>query len=99
MLYLGFRFVECLVWRGALDIVLETVGVFLRNFVGGIVMMIAGGNAKEIVGRVKERVEEINSGGAIPRGLKIVPYYDRSDLVDAALHTVRIPLKICDGIS
>src|SRR3954453_6107101 len=56
--------------------------------VGGIVMMIAGGNAKEIVGRVKERVEEINSGGAIPKGLKIVPYYDRSDLVDAALHTV-----------
>ena len=25
MLYLGFRFVERLVWRGALDIVLETV--------------------------------------------------------------------------
>src|SRR3954453_22193506 len=56
--------------------------------VGGIVMMIAGGNAKEIVGRVKKRVEEINQGGAIPKGLKIVPYYDRSDLVDAALHTV-----------
>jgi len=56
--------------------------------VGGIVMMLAGGNAKEIVGRVKERVEEINSNGAIPDGLKIVPYYDRSDLVDAALHTV-----------
>lgn len=56
--------------------------------VGGIVMMIAGGNAKEIVGRVKERVEEINNAGTIPGGLKIVPYYDRSDLVDAALHTV-----------
>src|SRR4051794_9039151 len=56
--------------------------------VGGIVMMIAGGNAKEIVGRVKERVEEINNGGLIPGGLKIVPYYDRSELVDAALHTV-----------
>ena len=56
--------------------------------VGGIVMMIAGGNAKEIVGRVKERVAEINSNGSIPHGLKIVPYYDRSELVDAALHTV-----------
>src|SRR3954449_6596507 len=56
--------------------------------VGGIVMMIAGGNAKEIVGRVKERVEEINASGTIPKGLKINPYYDRSDLVDAALHTV-----------
>ena len=40
MLYLGFRFVERLVWRGALDIVLETVGVFLRNFVSSIVMML-----------------------------------------------------------
>src|SRR5690348_2347798 len=56
--------------------------------VGGIVMMLAGGNAKEIVGRVKERVAEINSNGSIPHGLKIVPYYDRSELVDAALHTV-----------
>src|SRR3954447_12649055 len=56
--------------------------------VGGIVMMIAGGNAKEIVSRVKERVDEINNAGLIPGGLKIVPYYDRSELVDAALHTV-----------
>ena len=56
--------------------------------VGGIVMMIAGGNAKEIVSRIKARVEEINSGGMLPDGLQIVPYYDRSELVDAALHTV-----------
>jgi cobalt-zinc-cadmium resistance protein CzcA len=56
--------------------------------VGGIVMMVAGGNAKEIVGRIKERVEEINSGGMLPDGLQVVPYYDRSELVDAALETV-----------
>lgn len=56
--------------------------------VGGIVMMIAGGNAKEVVSHVKERVEQINTSGAIPGGLKITPYYDRSQLVDAALHTV-----------
>jgi cobalt-zinc-cadmium resistance protein CzcA len=56
--------------------------------VGGIVMMIAGGNAKEIVRNVKARVEEINSKGMLPGGLRIVPYYDRSELVDAALHTV-----------
>lgn len=56
--------------------------------VGGVVMMIAGGNAKEIVSRVKGRVDEINSQSMIPGGLKIVPYYDRSQLVDAALHTV-----------
>ncbi len=56
--------------------------------VGGIVMMVAAGNAKEIVQRVKDRVEEINSKGMLPGGLRIVPYYDRSELVDAALHTV-----------
>ncbi|MCE1182908.1 MAG: efflux RND transporter permease subunit [Rhodocyclales bacterium] len=56
--------------------------------VGGVVMMIAGGNAKEIVGRVKARVAEINAKGMLPDGLKIVPYYDRSELVDAALWTV-----------
>ncbi len=56
--------------------------------VGGVVMMTAGGNAKEIVTRVKERVAEINSKNMIPGGLKIVPYYDRSRLVDAAIHTV-----------
>jgi cobalt-zinc-cadmium resistance protein CzcA len=56
--------------------------------VGGIVMMIAGGNAKEIVGRIKAKVDDLNNDGRIPGGLKIVPYYDRSELVDAALHTV-----------
>ena len=56
--------------------------------VGGVVMMIASGNAKDIVTRVKARVDEINNNGMLPNGLRIVPYYDRSELVDAALNTV-----------
>src|SRR4051794_19884956 len=52
-------------------------------------MMIAGGNAKEVVNRIKARLDEINTRGMLPDGLKIVPYYDRSELVNAALHTVR----------
>jgi heavy metal efflux system protein len=60
---------------------------------GGIVMMIASGNAKEVVSRVKERVEEINSKRMLPGGLQIVPYYDRSELVDAALETVQKVLQ------
>jgi cobalt-zinc-cadmium resistance protein CzcA len=55
---------------------------------GGIVMMIRGGNAKQVVSRVKDRVEEINAQGMLPDGLQIVPFYDRTDLVDAALWTV-----------
>jgi cobalt-zinc-cadmium resistance protein CzcA len=56
--------------------------------VGGIVMMTRGGNAKEVVSRVQKRVNEINHTGMLPDGLQIVPYYDRSELVDAALLTV-----------
>lgn len=56
--------------------------------VGGTVFMVAGGNAKEVVTRVKERVAEINSKNMLPDGLRLVSYYDRSALVDAALNTV-----------
>lgn len=56
--------------------------------VGGIVLMLAGGNAKAIVDKVKLRVDQINAKGMLPNGLKIVPYYDRSELVNAALWTV-----------
>ncbi len=56
--------------------------------VGGIIMMTASGNAKQIVEAIKSRAAEINDRGMLPGGLRIVPYYDRSELVDAALSTV-----------
>jgi cobalt-zinc-cadmium resistance protein CzcA len=68
------------------------VGAVIQNgtteAVGGIVMMIRGGNAKEVVSRIQERVADINDSGMLPDGLKIISYYDRSELVDAALLTV-----------
>ena len=67
-------------------------GALLRDgtteSVGGVVMMLAGGNAKAVVKHIKTRVNEINRSDILPEGLKIVPYYDRSELVDAALWTV-----------
>lgn len=67
-------------------------GAMIKNgyteAVGGVVLMASGGNAKEIVSHVKERVAQINNSHMIPDGLQIVPYYDRSQLVDAAIHTV-----------
>ncbi|MDX6460505.1 MAG: heavy metal efflux system protein [Acidobacteriaceae bacterium] len=67
-------------------------GAMIKNgyteAVGGVVLMTSGGNAKEIVSRVKERVDQINQKHMIPGGLQIVPYYDRSRLVDAAIQTV-----------
>ena len=56
--------------------------------VAGIVMMLRGGNAKEVVGRVKAKVKEINEQGLLPGGLQIEPFYDRTELVDSALSMV-----------
>ncbi|MBL8466707.1 efflux RND transporter permease subunit [Methyloversatilis discipulorum] len=68
------------------------VGAVVKNgtteAVGGIVMMMAGGNAKAVVSDIKKKVAEINDNNMLPGGLKIEAYYDRSELVDAALATV-----------
>jgi heavy metal efflux system protein len=67
-------------------------GALLKNgvteSVGGVVMMLRGGNAKEVVSRIQARVQEINAKGMLPEGLNVVAYYDRSELVDSALNTV-----------
>jgi len=56
--------------------------------VGGIVMMLRGGNSRDVVERVKAKVREINDNGILPSGIKIVPYYDRSDIVSNSVETV-----------
>ena len=50
--------------------------------------MLRAGNAKEILTRIKGRVDEINAKNMLPGGLKIVPFYDRTELVDASLWMV-----------
>src|SRR5574343_70619 len=56
--------------------------------VAGIVQMVRGGNAREVVNRIKTRVAEINEERLLPAGLQITAFYDRTDLVDAALLNV-----------
>ena len=51
-------------------------------------MMLRGGNAKEIVTRIKAKVDDINKKNMLPDGLQIKPFYDRTDLVDSALWMV-----------
>ena len=67
-------------------------GALVKNGVtestGGIVLMLKGGNAKEIVTRIKQRVAEINGKHMLPGGLQIEPFYDRTELVDASLWMV-----------
>lgn len=56
--------------------------------VGGIVMMLRGENSRDVVRRVAQKVTEINENNMLPDGIKIVPYYDRSDIVNASVKTV-----------
>jgi CzcA family heavy metal efflux pump len=55
--------------------------------VGGIVIMRYGQNAKEVIDRVKIKIEDIKKG--LPAGISIKPAYDRSDLINATINTLR----------
>jgi cobalt-zinc-cadmium resistance protein CzcA len=56
------------------------------NVVQGIVDMIKGQNATTVVEALKEKIQQI--GPKLPPGVKITPYYDRTDLVRHTVHTV-----------
>jgi heavy metal efflux system protein len=56
--------------------------------VGGIVMMLRGENSREVVEGVRKKIKEINENNILPRGIRIRPYYDRSDIVTASVRTV-----------
>ncbi len=55
--------------------------------VGGIVVMRFGENALRTIERVKERLAEVATG--LPEGVRIVPVYDRSDLIERAIETLK----------
>jgi copper/silver efflux system protein len=54
--------------------------------VSGIVVMRHGENAREVIRRVKERLEEIKP--SLPKGVRIVTTYDRSELIQHAIDTL-----------
>ena len=54
--------------------------------VGGVVMMLKGENAHEVIDNVEERIETIQK--SLPDGVKIEPFLNRSDLVGRAIGTV-----------
>ena len=49
-------------------------------------MMLIGENSREVVNAVKAAVDQI--GPSLPKGVTIVPFYDRTDLVNNTLNTV-----------
>ncbi len=62
--------------------VVDTTG----EAVGGVVMMLKGKNASQVIDGVKEKIKLIQK--SLPEGLEIEPFLDRTDLVDRALGTV-----------
>ncbi len=60
------------------------------DVVSGIVIMRSGENALEVIDRVKAKLKEVES--ALPEGVKVVPIYDRSDLIHRTISNVRLTI-------
>lgn len=59
----------------------------LGDTVGGIIVMRQGEDAPAVIERVKEKIKDIQK--ALPEGVKIVSVYDRSDLIERAIETLK----------
>jgi Cu(I)/Ag(I) efflux system membrane protein CusA/SilA len=60
--------------------------------VGGIVIMRAGENALNVIDRVKAKLEELKD--SLPQGAKVVPTYDRSELIRHSIDTLNEELLV-----
>ncbi len=57
------------------------------DVVSGIVLMRKGENPSRVLTALKARIALLNNS-ILPKGVKVVPYYDRTWLIDTTLHTV-----------
>jgi len=60
--------------------------------VGGIVVMRHGENARNVIARVKTRLAELEP--SLPAGVEVVETYDRSELIDQSIGTLRHELVV-----
>jgi Cu(I)/Ag(I) efflux system membrane protein CusA/SilA len=58
-----------------------------KEAVGGVVVIRYGANPLEVIKAVKQKLAALQSG--LPRGARVVPFYDRSILIDHAVDTLR----------
>jgi copper/silver efflux system protein len=61
-----------------------------RDTVGGVVIIRYGANALDVIDAVKNKIQSMQSG--LPKGVHIVPFYDRSSLIRHAVETLRSAL-------
>jgi copper/silver efflux system protein len=62
------------------------------DVVSGIVVMRHGENAREVIRRVKERLKEV--APSLPKGVRIVATYDRSELIQRSVDTLKHELLL-----
>jgi cobalt-zinc-cadmium resistance protein CzcA len=55
--------------------------------VTGMVMMLKGENSRNVINRVKSKIEGLHE--SLPQGVAITPFYDQTHLVEQTLHTVQ----------
>src|SRR5215207_9513150 len=60
----------------------------VTDVVNGIILMQKFERTMEVVTRVREAVAKLNSDGTLPKGVQILPWYDRGDLVGITVNTV-----------
>jgi heavy metal efflux system protein len=58
------------------------------DIAASIVVMGRTQHTNDIVPKIKAMVAQMNRDGSLPHGVKIVPYYDRTSLVQVTTHTV-----------
>ncbi len=56
------------------------------EIVAGIAMMLKGANSRTVVERVKERIGQVQK--SLPKGVELIPFYDRAELIDRTIWTV-----------
>jgi cobalt-zinc-cadmium resistance protein CzcA len=61
-----------------------------KEVVSATVIMLIGQNSREVVERVKSEIKTLSA--SLPKGMKIEPFYDRSEFINRALKTVFINL-------
>jgi cobalt-zinc-cadmium resistance protein CzcA len=60
----------------------------VTDVVNGMVLMQKFERTMDMVTRVREAVQKLNTDGTLPAGVQIVPFYDRGDLVAVTVNTV-----------
>ncbi|MEO8338815.1 MAG: CusA/CzcA family heavy metal efflux RND transporter [Nitrospirota bacterium] len=58
--------------------------------VGGVIVARSGANPSEVIERVKAKIADLQVG--LPAGVRIVPFYDRSELIHNSMDTLRTAL-------